>query len=244
MEAELPRSPSSFPVLYGGVEPLDSRRHRGLRLGDAGQGFARGANSIPVAAEEFMLAARQMPIVFATEAPHMPLALLRLAGTANHFIDGAGAWRPGSYMPAYLRRYPFLVVQAAADTEQFVLCVDPTAPQLSTGDGEALFDAAGAPAPIALRAFDFARDVEGAFRRTREMTEALLGMGLLQPAAIQFDHHGVPFRVDGFHAIDRERLMSLTGEQLVLLRDKGWLEPIHAHLLSLNGIAEFKRLEG
>jgi len=231
-------------MLYTGVEALDRARHGAMRLTDAGQGFARTATSVPIAAEEFALAARLMPIVFAAAAPHMPVALLGLGAGANHFVDGTGKWRPGAYIPAYLRRYPFLLAHAAADSDQAFLCVDPTAPQLSTTEGDPLFDAEGAPAHIAMRAFDFARNVEGAFRRTQEMAEALLLMGLLQPAAIQFDHQGKPFRVDGFHAIERERLMSLTGEQLVLLRDKGWLEPIHAHLLSLHGIAELKRLEG
>lgn len=241
---EMSTQASLLPLLYGAVEPFDRVRHGALRLRDVGQGFARAATSVPVALEEFAPAARFMPIVFGPEPPHMPVALLSLHAAENRFVGPDGEWRPNSYMPAYLRRYPFLLVRAAADSDQLVLCLDPTAPQLSKMEGEPLFDAEGAPAAIAIRAFEFARHVEASFRRTREMTEALLHLGLLQPAAFQFDHDGKPFRVDGFHAIERERLMSLTAEQFLPLRDKGWLEPIHAHLLSLAGIAELKRLEG
>ena len=56
---------------------------------------------------------------------------------------------------------------------------------------------------------------------------------LLAPAAVQFDQGGRSMRVDGFHAVQREAFNALTGEQLVMLRDKGWLEPIHAHLFSV-----------
>lgn len=237
-------SASLLPILYSGLEPLDAARHAALRLRDAGHGFAGRLSSIPLAVDEFALAGRRMPLVFAAEAPHMPVALTSLAPERNGFVDPEGIWQSGCYVPAYLRRYPFLLVRAAADTDQLVLCIDPAAPQLSSSEGEPLFEAEGKPSPLATKAFEFTRSVEAAFRKTQEFAEGLLLMGLLQPAVIQFDHAGKPFRVDGFHAVERERLMKLTGEQLTTLRDKGWLEAIHAHLLSLTGIAEFKQKEG
>lgn len=237
-------SASLLPVLYSALEPLEPGRHAALRLRDAGHGFAGKLSSIPLAVEEFALAGRHMPVLFASQAPHMPVALTGLAPDRNLFVDAEGAWRKGCYIPAYLRRYPFLLVRATADSDQLVLCIDPAAAQFSPSEGEPLFDAEGKPAPLATKAFEFTRSVEAAFRKTQEFAEGLMLMGLLQPAAIQFEHAGKPFRVDGFHAVERERLMKLTGEQLATLRDKGWLEPIYAHLLSLGGIAEFKQMEG
>ena len=233
-----------LPVLYSALEPLDADRHAALRLRDAGHGFAGRLASIPLALEEFALAGRAMPIVFAAQAPHMPVGLTGLTPDRNLFVDATGAWRKGAYVPAYLRRYPFLLVRATADSDRLVLCIDPAAPQFSPTEGEPLFDAERKPSALASQALEFSRSVEAAYRKTQEFCEGLLLMGLLQPAAIQFDHGGKPFRVDGFHAVERERLMKLTGEQFATLRDKGWLEPLFAHLLSLNGIAELKMLEG
>ncbi len=234
----------SLPVLYTALEPLDSERHAALRLGDVGHGFARHLSSIPLAVEEFALAGRHMPVVFAGQAPHMPVALTGLAPDRNLFVDERGAWRRGCYVPAYLRRYPFLLVRAAADSDQLVLCIDPQAPQFAASAGEPMFDAGRKPAPLAGKALEFTRSVEAAFRKTREFAEALSLMGLLQPAATQFEWEGEPFRVDGFFAVDRERLAKLTGEQLATLRDKGWLDAIYAHLLSLGGIPELKQMQG
>ncbi|UPY37662.1 SapC family protein [Sediminicoccus sp. KRV36] len=234
----------TLPVLYTALEPLDSERHASLQLRDVGHGFASHLSSIPLAVEEFALAGRHMPVVFASQAPHMPVALTGLAPDRNLFVDEHGAWRRGTYVPAYLRRYPFLLVRAAADSDQLVLCIDPEAPQFAASAGEPIFDAERKPAPLASKALEFTRSVEAAFRKTQEFAEGLSLMGLLQPAATQFDFDGKPFRVDGFHAVDRERLAKLTGEQLATLRDKGWLDAIYAHLLSLGGIAELKLLQG
>lgn len=234
----------TLPVLYSALEPLDTGRHAGLHLRDVGHGFASHLSSIPLAIEEFGLAGRHMPIVFAAQAPHMPVALTGLTPDRNLFVDEQGAWRRGVYVPAYLRRYPFLLVRAAADSDKLVLCIDPQAPQFAASAGEALFDAEGKPAPIATQALEFTRSVEAAFRKTQDFCEGLSLMGLLQPAVTQFDFQGKPFRVDGFHAVDRERLAKLNAEQLLTLRDKGWLEAIYAHLFALGGIPELKLLQG
>jgi hypothetical protein len=150
----------TLPILYTALEPLDSERHAGLHLRDVGHGFAAHLSSIPLAVEEFALAGRHMPVVFAAQA------------------------------------------------------------------------------------LQFTRSVEAAFRKTQEFSEGLSLMGLLQPSATQFEWEGKPFRVDGFFAVDRERLSKLTGEQLATLRDKGWLDAIYAHLLSLGGIPELKQMQG
>jgi hypothetical protein len=47
---------------------------------------------------------------------------------------------------------------------------------------------------------------------------------------------GRPARVDGFRAVDRERLAKLSPEKLTMFRDRGYLEPLYAHLLSIGGM--------
>ncbi|MBY0338912.1 MAG: SapC family protein [Acetobacteraceae bacterium] len=233
-----PPAAPQLPPLYQSLEPLNPQQHGQLRMRDAGFGFARGLSAIPIAVEEFVPAGRHLAIVFAAQAPHMPVVIAGLAADHNMLVDAGGRWRKDTYVPSYLRRFPFFLVRVSQESEDLALCLDPKAPQLSTTEGEALFDTAGQPTEMAKRAFDFTRAVEGAFQRTREMAEGLALMGLLQPAALQFERDGKPFRVDGFHAVQREALNKLSAEQLVMLRDKGWLDAIYAHLLSLGGIPE------
>lgn len=230
-----------LPPLYSALEPLTPERHRALRIRDAGFGFAAAASAIPLAAEEFLVAARTLPIVFGAQPPHLPVALTGLAAGSNLYVTETGAWRPGAYVPAYLRRVPFFLVRAAQGSDQLVLCIDPKAPQVSETEGQALFDAEGKPTSQLENALNFTRAVEEGILRTRAITTRLNELGLLKAAVVQFPHHGKPLRVDGFFAVDRPALNALPTEQLAELRDKGWLEVIYAHLLSIGGLPELAR---
>lgn len=230
-----------LPPLYTALEPLTPERHARIRVRDAGFGFAARTSAIPLMAEEFAIAARTLPIVFAAQAPHLPLALCGLTPGSNLYVGEAGRWKPGAYVPAYLRRLPFFLARTAPTSEQLVLCIDPRAPQVSETEGEALFDAAGKATPQLERALAFTRSVEEGILRTRAVTERLNQLGLLKPAVVKFQHHGKPLRVDGFFAVDRPALAALPAAEFVELRDKGWLEPIYAHLLSLGGVQELAR---
>lgn len=227
-----------LPPLYRSLEAVTPERHGKLRLRDTGLGFARGLAAVPMTAEEFPAAARSLVIVFAAQAPHLPVALTGLAPEQNLFIDAGGAWKIGAYVPAYLRRYPFFLLRVAEGSEELALCLDPTAPQVGEETGEPMFTAEGKLAPQLERAFAFTKSVEEAMFRTRAMTTRLAELGLLKPATVEFERLGKPVRIDGFYAVDRPALAALPAEQLLELRQKNWLEVIYAHLLSLGGLPE------
>ena len=233
-----------LPPLYKGLEPLTPERHGRLKLRGTGYGFAAQLHAVPLAAEEFTAACRSMPIVFTAQAPHVPVALCGLQAGHNHFVQPDGSWAEGVYVPAYLRRYPFFLARTAPDSQQLVLCIDPAAPQVSATDGEDLFTADAKPSAALDRAFGFTKAVEEAGARTRAMAEGLTELGLLKPSQVQFQHNGQPMRVDGFFAVDRQALAALPAEQLAQLRDRGWLEAIYAHLLSVGGMGELARDAG
>ncbi len=228
----------TLPPLYRALEPLTAQRHGTLRIHQAGYGFAAEANALPLAAEEFTAAARSLPIVFAAQPPHMPVALTGLAAGRNLFVEADGGWRRGVYIPAYLRRYPFFLLRTAPGSEELALCLDPQAPHLKGGEGEALFAAEGKASPALERVIGFCRKVEEALLRTRAMSQGLAERGLLKPSVVQFDQGGRPMRVDGFFAVDRPALQALPPEALAELRDRGWLEAVYAHLLSVGGLPD------
>jgi SapC len=237
-------APPPLPPLYRKLEPVTADRHGALKLHATGFAFAAGMSAVPIAAAEFVLAARTLPIVFAAQAPHMPVALTGLASGRNLFVEPDGRWREGTYLPAYLRRYPFFLLRTAPGSRELALCLDPTAPQLGAGEGDALFTEAGERTPRLDQAVAFARQVEESMLRTRALAQGLSEMGLLKAAVVQFQHAGKPLRVDGFFAVDRPALAALPAETLALLRDRGWLEAIYAHLLSIGGLPELARGAG
>lgn len=236
--------PPVLPPLYTALEPLAPQRHGALRVRDAGFAFARAATAVPLAAEEFVAAARTLPIVFAAQPPHLPVAVTGLAAGNSLYVEADGRWRAGAYVPAYLRRFPFFLVRSAPNSDQLVLCLDPKAPQLSETEGEALFTADGKATPALERALAFCRSVEEASMRTRAMSEGLTAAGLLKAGIVEFQHHGRPIRIDGFYAVDRAALMALPPEKLAELRDRGWLEAVYAHLLSVGGLSSLAEQAG
>ncbi len=233
-----------LPPLYRSLEPLNAERHAGLRVREAGFAFAREATAVPLAAEEFVAAARSLPIVFAAEPPHLPVAVTGLAAGHSLYVDDDGHWRAGAYVPAYLRRHPFFLVRTAPGSDQLVLCLDTKAPQVSETEGELLFAEAGKATPALDRALAFCRAVEEAALRTRAMSDGLAEAGLLKAAVVQFEQAGRPIRIDGFWAVDRAALMALPQEKLAELRDRGWLEAIYAHLLSIGGLSALAQQAG
>ncbi len=230
-----------LPPAYRSLEAVSAERHGALRLQEAGFGFAATLSAVPLAAEEFAVAARSLPIVFGAQAPHMPVALTGLAAGRNLYVEADGSWRKGAYIPAWLRRYPFFLLRVAPGSDDLALCLDPGAPQLGTEAGEPIFNPEGKPTPQLERALAFTRAVEEALLKTRAMALALAELGLLKSSVVQFDHQGKPLRVDGFFAVDRPALAALPAEKLAELRDRGWLEAVYAHLLSIGGLPELAR---
>src|SRR5829696_3848563 len=101
----------SLPLCYEGLEPLNVTQHGKMKVRSASKidQFAN-AHAIPVTVDEFGLAQRHYPIVFSIGDNPVPIALMGLNEGVNVFLGGDG--RPvdsTSYIPAYIRRYPFLL---------------------------------------------------------------------------------------------------------------------------------------
>ena len=112
-----------LPQFYRRPAAVNRERHANKSITDAGFGFAADANAVALNAVELQHAARSYPIVFATTSPAIPIAVLGLREKQNLFIGGDGVWRPDTYIPAYVRRYPFIFSQTPGST-QLTLCVD------------------------------------------------------------------------------------------------------------------------
>src|SRR5262245_41509961 len=105
---------SGLPQFYRNPVPLDPVRHAKAGLKNRDDfGFARGTNAIALTGAEFASAARAYPIVFSAAAPVVPFAVVGLRDGDNLFLDAAGNWREDTYIPAYVRRYPFIFFEIA-----------------------------------------------------------------------------------------------------------------------------------
>ena len=235
-EGRLAARSAGLPLFYRAPRPLDSRRHAGKRLGPADFGFARQTNSIPLNAIEFPSAVRQYPIVFTASDPAVPVAVVGLRDRENLYVQGDGSWAPGTYVPAYARRYPFILVENP-EQKQFTVCIDEASASLRDGEGEPLFEG-DAPAAAAIRARDFCSAFQAQTVATRAFADAVAGAGLLIENRAQVAlRDGRALGMSGFRVIDEAKFNALPDETILDWRRKGWLPLVYCHLISTSNWA-------
>ncbi|MEM9685223.1 MAG: SapC family protein [Pseudomonadota bacterium] len=237
------KAPSSdrLPLLYRTLVPLTPERHKDLRLLDRRDyGFAAEANAIPLTIDEIPVAMRHYPIVLAPGNPATPVALVGFERGKNMHIGEDGQWSSGSYVPAYVRRYPFGLVRETADTERHILCADMSSTLLSEGDeGRALFDDDGKPTEAAKGALDFCQRYVTSTERTRIVMREAEELGIIGPSEVTISRNGKQRKVDGFALISEEKLRALDDAKLADLVRRGVMTIYAAHHMSLANFSDF-----
>ena len=224
--------PTALPLFYRQPQALEATRHARLRLAPPGDyRFAAGTNAVALLATEFAAAARAYPIVFGSGANAMPIAVLGVKQEQNLFVDQDGKWERGAYLPAYVRRYPFIFFEPP-DKRQLTLCIDMSAKQISVDAGQPLFEG-GEPTATTKQALEFCTAFQRDAQATRVMVDALDGKGLLveRRADVALDG-GDRLALSGFRVVDEAKFNAVDDATIVDWRRRGWLGAIYAHLLS------------
>ena len=236
------QAPNMLPMLYNGLEPLNRNVHGKykVRTADAVAALA-SVHAIPVTVDEFMLAQRFYPIVFSSGEGAVPLALMGLHEGTNTFFDKDGKLLENNlYIPAYIRRYPFMLARLNSESDELSLCFDPSSPSVGEFDeGEPLFDGEG-PSEATKAILQFCEQFEQAAQRTQAFMTELQNAELLMDGEVAIQPEGAeqPFIYRGFKMIDEEKFRNLRGDELRKLNQNGALPLIMAHLFSLAVIRE------
>ena len=127
-------------LFYDSVVVLNRDTHREPRLKPQDNlRFAASTNCVPLALVEFGDVAREYPIVFARlPGGLVPVALLGLRDAENLYLNEDGKW-DARYVPAFVRRYPFVAVQDNNAPDKLLVCMDEQFPGFNGEDGERLF---------------------------------------------------------------------------------------------------------
>lgn len=238
--ASAPQS-ANLPILYSDLVPLNSEQHSNFRLRavDAAP-FLANHHAVPLTVDEFPAAQRFLPIVFSSGEDPVPLALMGLNEGVNTIVDDEGKLRGTNYVPAYVRRYPWMLARLRPDTEELSLCFDPANDTIGAfEDGDALFDGTE-PSELTRNILSFCEQFEQAAARTGQFVADLKSMDLLMEGevSIQPDGSDKPYIYRGFQMVNEEKLRDLRGDVLRKINQNGMLPLIHAHLFSLQLIRE------
>lgn len=233
---------SNLPLFYQKVTPLNRGRHGNWRIKPINSyAFAAQTNSIYVAAVEFGRAAREYPIVFGQgkDESVFPVALLGLKNNENLFVDAKGNWQ-ADYIPAYVRRYPFILAETSENGEsRFTVCLDEDyAGFVKSGKkGQPLFDSDGEQTDLLRHSVDFLKEYQGHVQLTIAFCRKLRELDLLE--AVRADialPGGEKQALGGFFRVSRDRLKQLDGARLAELVQADYMESIYLHLRSLDNL--------
>jgi len=229
--------------MYDQITPLNRQTHHALRIKPSHQrwSFAKEAHTLLLAGTELPLAALDYPCVFAPHGDqHTMMALVGLKAGQNLMVDDNGQWESNCYVPAFVRRYPFVLAEAPQDNQAaahpMTVCIDSTFDGFNETEGEALFDAEGNATPYFQQLQKFLSDYHADMLRTAAFARRLVELDLLVDRQIDFQLGGQQFKLNGFKVVDEARLHALDDASLLALCKSGAMGWIHAHLLSLNNV--------
>jgi hypothetical protein len=228
-------------LIYESAVPVSAARHFDFCVEPSDTfAFSAGVNAVPLTAVEFPRAAVEYAIVFTAEGDDvMPAVILGVNNSQNLFLSPDARWT-ADYIPAFIRRYPF--VFSSREGKTLTLCIDEAHPGVNReGKGNALFDADRKPTPYVDKVFEFLKEYQIQFERTRAFGRRIKELQILEPMqATVTTSEGEKSTLGGFLGVSREKLRQLGGEQLEKLVKTDELELLYLHLASLRNFTDFK----
>ncbi len=223
----------ALPLFYQRPRPLRADSDKALSLSAVPNfDFAANANVVPMIAAEMAVACRFFPILFTSTDIPQPVALLGLRTGENLFVGADGIWANGFYIPAYVRRYPFIFMESE-DKSEYTLCIDEAASIIAKGRKNPVFDKDGAPTEVTKTALAFCRDYQAHHGFTAQFIDALVKADLL------VDHRadvtlasGEKIGLTGFKIIDETKFNALPDAEFLNWRKQGWITPVICHFIS------------
>lgn len=232
-EAAPPVEPDRAFLFYSTIDDISAEKHGGLSLvSEIRYDFARTTNSIPLNGVEFVAAARHYPIIFNRDKDRLPLAILGVRASENLFVEADGSWAEGCYLPAFVRRYPFIFIARPGDNE-LAFCVDSNSPLLVKGGDRPLFQN-GRSSELLQNVARFCAAYARQQNATRNFVSALEKQNVLVERAADLTlPDGQKIAMRGFRVVDEGRLKNLPADVAEEWRRNSWMNWISCHIASL-----------
>ena len=228
-------------LYYQNPEPLTPEHHGslGVKRVEHPYAFVSKSHIVPLTVTEFAPCSLSYPIVFIGAETKTPLAVMGLRQGENLFINADGDFRSDAYVPAFVRRYPFVYANEQ-DSDRLILCVDRGSDFVSEQYDVPFFED-GKPSSYVQDAMQFCNNFETERQRTVSFVKLLEDNDLLDQRESTFTPRnpdgsaGQPQKIADYWAVSEEKLAKLSQKKFIELRDNGALGQIYAHINSLLG---------
>ncbi|HXQ48025.1 MAG TPA: SapC family protein [Caulobacteraceae bacterium] len=228
-------------LFYTRPEPLDINRHGklGMMATDRPFRFAAKQHFIPLHAGEFGPAAVNYPIIFAG-TDYAPLAVMGLSAGENMFIAEDGYYRPGAYIPSFIRRYPF--VGARDDqAKRTIVCIDRASDLWVEDKADVMLFENGEASQFTKNCIEFCSQFDTDRAASELFVKILQDLDLFETRQATYTPRlennvlGEQQLVAEFFAVSETKLKELPNDKFLELKDNGALPLIYAHMTSLFG---------
>ncbi len=237
-QAEAP-TVSGTVMFYKNPQPLSLDAHKKFGVTPVAKPFEFMADQhfMPMTAPEFGAAAASFPVIFAGEE-RTPLAVMGVRQGENLFVTGEGQYEQDFYMPAFARRFPF-VLAADKSNDRFVVCVDTEAECVTDKKPAQMFFDKEDTSSFTKEAFQFLQNYERDRQATAKMVEEFIAADLFEQKEMNFrgqnadGSEGPKQKIADYFAISEEKLKALPTEKLKDYSERGYLAVAYAHMVSL-----------
>lgn len=236
------------PLFFQSVVPFDSIAHKNFSVPAQMPDYFFAANTdiIPLVSAEVTEALRNFALVFIKDPSSPAPTLAAVVGTGegkNLFVDAQGQWRAGCYVPAWVRRYPFMLAHHESEPQKSILAFDPQASMFSAaGDKLQLIEADGKPSATLQKIMEFQKEYTGFSQATTQMAQALYDAQVLEEGTLTISPRadGQDRHVKGFLIVNESKLRELPPAQIETLNKTGALGLAYAQLFSMNSLRQLQ----
>lgn len=226
------------------IRTLSYENHNQIKINHSNDlQHAKDQQVVPLIVHEFSRASAEMPIVFVKNSEtgeFQAVALLGLSQNENLFYS-EDKWL-SSYLPALMTHHPFALMPSQNDENQLQMVIKEDSHLVSKTEGNALFDDEGNETEyLEKRKNSLGRYFENS-QITKAFTKQLSDKSLLSQQNLSLELNGEKIAINGVYLVDEEALKSLSDEDFLELRKKGFLAPIYNHLGSLHQLSRLAKL--
>lgn len=202
--------------------------------------FVKATAVVPLGIGEIVPAAWHYPLVFVRDSLNERVGLVAMLGltAGENLFHTASGWKTDTYLPAYVRRYPFCMAKVTVNGRvdpDLLVCVEKDYVVDHAKEGyRQLFNEAGEGTEEWRAIEEFLRAYESDLEQAHAFCARMVELDLLEPLTATITQPGKEsWNVTGFLGINEEKLNQLASETILELHRNGWLARAYLHLFSL-----------
>ena len=228
--------------MYKNLEILNKINHKNFTVKEVKDfSYTKNLISVPVTINEFFEACKNYPIFFAKDSTNNWFATVMLGYKENKnlFVDDKGNWEKLHYIPAFIRRYPFVFIEQQIENKNELLVALDSGYLVENEDDKQkrLFDDSGDNTEFLNKILDFLNQFNLDSNATTEFIKKLEELDLLEEkVATILNSNQEKFIINGFFIVNEDKLKHLSKKKKEEICNKNLSPLITAHLISLSNI--------